>query len=231
MSGQDFKSRTLHVEKSSKGGAKRQATTVISQVVRSNSPSVAANGTASSPSETSPSSGVGVVHAVGDRNSRTISVMNLPDTVNDSRIRSLAEENGKLVKIVLRPDHQGVILEYSDASDAGKASLAFEGYEIVPGRRLRVGSVPEMLREKAEIKVDKIQVGKAKKEPKIQNGSVGLQSAGPIKRPGQQGGRRGGLGQKKGLGFPRSTRSDGSTADDGTLGGGKSNDDFRAMLG
>ena len=118
--------------------------------------------------------------------------MNIPDTVNDTRVRALTEPYGRLVKIVLRPDHQGAIVEYLDASDAGKASLGLEGYEIVPGRSIRVGTVPEMLKQSADKHTDKILVGKQKREsdkPAPSN----LMSSVPIRRPGQ-GGRRGGCG-------------------------------------
>lgn len=156
--------------------------------------------------------------------------MNVPDTVNDSRVRNIVEKYGDLVKIVLRPDHQGAIVEYLDASNAGKASLGLQGYEIIPGRKLRVGTVPEMLKERAETRSDKIQVGKARKDNPVSS-QAKLQSSAPIRRPGQGVGRRGGLGQKRGLGFKVSNgneEKDSATAS--SAGGAKSNDDFREML-
>jgi squamous cell carcinoma antigen recognized by T-cells 3 len=181
---------------------------------------------------------------VGDRQARTIALLNVPDTVNDSRLRVIAETYGRLVKIVLRPDHQGAILEYTDEHNAGKASLGLEGYEITPGRKLGVGTVPEMLRERAERKTDKIQVGKLKKDNSgSTQGSVQgtLQASGPIRRPGPQAGRRGGLGQRRGLGFAGSNgtdRTDGKDKDgkdfedstNASTRSKKSNDDFRQLL-
>jgi squamous cell carcinoma antigen recognized by T-cells 3 len=228
LNGYSFLSRELHVEISSKSGAKRQATTIISQVNRSKSPAGGPNGTAGSPSAMSTTSST-VEHPAGDRQARTIALMDVPDTVNDSRIRALAETYGDLIKIVLRPDHQGAIVEYTDANNAGKASLGLEGYEFTPGRTLRVGTVPQMLRERAEKKTDKIQVGKARKD-KPGTSQASLQPPRPIRRPGQQAGRRGGLGQKRGLGF---TASDGKTGEgpiNASSGGSKSNDDFRQLL-
>ena len=96
----------------------------------------------------------------------------------------LGEAHGALVKVQLRPDHQGAILEYCDASSAGKAGLIFDGYEIEPGRKLRVGAVPELLREKPEFKTDKIGGPRKKNAP--------LEPAMPIRRPNQPGARRGG---------------------------------------
>ena len=155
--------------------------------------------------------------------------MNVPDTVNDSRLRAIVQPYGGLVKIVLRPDHQGAIVEYADAHDAAKASLGLHGYEIVPGRSLRVGTVPEMLREKAEIKTDKIQIGQAKKNSSVPT-PARLQPSGPIRRPGQRAGRRGGLGQRSGLGFTPTNGHDEKDSRDATSQGAKSVDHFRELL-
>lgn len=225
-------SRELHVELSRKGGAKRQATTIVSVVDRAKSPSAQPNGTGKSPTATSTTSIV--EHPSGDRRARTIALMNVPDTLNDSRLRTIVQPYGELVKVVLRPDHQGAIIEYTDAHNAAKASLNLHGYEIVPGRSLRVGTVPEMLREKAEIKTDEIQTGQAKKHRSaVPTPARLLQPSGPIQRPGQQAGRRGGLGQRRsGLGFtPTNGHVDIDSGDaTSSQGGKKSNDDFRELL-
>lgn len=163
--------------------------------------------------------------------------MNIPDTVNDARIRALVEPFGRLVKIILRPDHQGAIVEFANVHDAGKASLALEGKDIVPGRPLHVGSVAELKMLQAERKTDRIPATKQEK-PK-----ASLLPSGPIKRPqqpGARGGRRAGLGVKR---APAESAPDRATADqdkmdttadvaqDGESGKSKkSNDDFRAML-
>ena len=155
--------------------------------------------------------------------------MNVPDTVNSDRIRVLAEEHGALVKVQLRPDHQGAIVEYLDTVNAGKASLALDGYEIEPGRSLKVGTVPEMLREKAEVKSTRIG------GPRRKDASTTLQSSMPIRRPNQPGvkrGGRGGLGVKRG-GVGHSIVTNGAPEDtdmDAAGGGAKSNSDFKAMF-
>ncbi|KAF7505670.1 hypothetical protein GJ744_000519 [Endocarpon pusillum] len=229
LNAHSFMSRELHVEVSSKTGGKRQATTIVSSVDRSMSPSTGVNGAAGSPSAMSTTS-PNTEQPSGDRQARTIALMNVPDTVNDSRLRAITEQYGSLVKIVLRPDHQGAVAEYTDAQNAGKASLGLEGYEITPGRNLRVGTVPEMLRQEAEKKTDKIQIGKARKDyPGSTQAS--LQPSGPIRRPGQQAGRRGGLGQKRGLGFVApSGKSQQEEATNASSQVGKSNDAFRELL-
>ncbi|OJD14676.1 hypothetical protein AJ78_05000 [Emergomyces pasteurianus Ep9510] len=229
MNEQLFRSRPLHVHISTPTAAKRQAATIISRVGggRSKSPSMEPNG-ASPSSSTAP-------HAPGhldqpstssDKHHRTLALMNIPDTVNDSRIRTLVSPYGALVKLILRPDHQGAIVEFLDVNDAGRASLGLDGHEIAPGRRIRVGGVGEMLRLPAERKVDRILVGKEREKmekkgkdtvavsgPGIGDGAgkkkmvMMKQPVGPIRRPGQPGvgggvgsGRRGGLGVKRGGG-------------------------------
>ncbi|WEW60200.1 Splicing factor [Emydomyces testavorans] len=191
MDQKEFRSRPLHVKLSTHTGAKRQSTTIFSRIGRSKSLSMEPNGgSASSPT----SMGTGDL-PVGEQKLRTLGLMNIPDTVNDARIRALVEPYGPLVKIILRPDHQGAIVEFMDVSDAGKAALGLDGQEISPGRPVRVGQVSEMLKQSAEHKVDRIQVGKQKTNPALM-----AQPSAPILRPGQRGraGKRGGLGMKRG---------------------------------
>lgn len=170
--------------------------------------------------------------------SRTLALLNIPDTVNDARIRALTEPFGILVKISLRPNHQGAIIEYRNEASVGKASLALEGHEIAPERRIRVGTVDEMNQHKAEYRSDRIPVGAAAKTSNTQ-----LQGPAPIRRPGQPGTRRGGkggLGIKRGgvgLSGPRA-RNDGEgkdveisgTGDGEERGKAKSNADFKAIF-
>ncbi|KKY18758.1 putative pre-mrna splicing factor [Phaeomoniella chlamydospora] len=239
MNEQTIKARQIHVEISSKTGAKRQATNIITRVDRTKSPSMDRAGDISPGSQSVDMHLSDGHHKSGDRRARTLGLMNIPDTVNDSRIRAIAEPYGTLVKIVLRPDHQGAIVEYLDTSDAGKASLGLEGREIVPGRKIHIGTVSEMLKQNAEKKVDKILVGKQRKGGE-HSSTPNMMNPGPIKRPGQTG-KRGGLGMKRGGGFTgsaSSTRAElptkgtngTSTSAAGGAGAGKSNNDFRALL-
>lgn len=260
MNDRTIKNRKIHVEISSKTGAKRQATNIINHIDRTKSPSVDRNGanSAASPSPMSPTSTTAnTSQTTGDRQARTLALMNVPDTVNDARIRAITEPYGGLVKTILRPDHQGAIIEYLDASAAGKASLGLEGYEIVPNRKLQIGTVPELLKQTAEKKTDKIQVGKQAKPPTDDKPAV-LNPGMPVRRPGQSGtGRRGGLGFKRGggvsaavgpgAGIPPKKKSEEDVSEGNANGHGiedvdgaaemkeeekgkKSNDDFRAML-
>ncbi len=234
-----FKTRILHVSMSTANPAKRQATTIVASNSRpANSPSPdpatadgrgdrAASPTASISSEPRPST--------SDIQSRTIALLNVPDTVNDSRIRALAEPYGALVKVVLRPDHQGAIVEYRDIGSAGKAALGLEGHEILPGRKLVTGTVRDLLHQKAEVKSDRIGNDRPKK---VEPGSKTLPNSAPIRRPTQpslrRGGGKGGLGvQRRGLGQGVSASADGQQKGqvaDRSDQKPKSNADFKAMV-
>jgi RNA recognition motif-containing protein len=223
-----FMRRPLRVELAQAGGpAKRSTHTVISQVATAGSPSVEANGTGPDDLEV----------PVGEHAQRTIALMNIPDTVNEDRVRALVEPFGHLVKISLRPDHQGAVVEFVDIHDAGKASMALEGKEIAPGRPIHVGRVYDMKQQHAEQKTSKVTSLKHEAPTKKTN----LQPTGPIKRPqqpGARGGRKGGLGQKRYTAAPSEKQPPapaGSDKMDTTTDGDggkpkKSNDDFRAML-
>ncbi|KAJ5192696.1 hypothetical protein N7449_008838 [Penicillium cf. viridicatum] len=170
---------------------------------------------------------------VGDHAQRTLALMNVPDTVNQARIRALVESYGRLVAINLRPEHQGAIVEFVDIQSAGKATLALEGKEITPGRPLHIGTVREMLNSQPEVKTDREQSVKQENKTKKTN----LQSTGPIRRPQQPGARKGGLGMKRQIAPPGQNPSAANpvsdkmdTTPDGESKPKKSNDDFRAML-
>ena len=172
---------------------------------------------------------------------RTTALLNLPDTVNDARVRALAEPHGELVRVVLRPDHQGAILEFKEQASVGKASLALEAYEIAPGRKLKIGTVEDLKSLQAEVKEAK---GSFNTQPKASKSTFPAPHA--VRRPAlgvpKRGGRagRGGLGAKHsggGLDGERAkTSGDGNEA--GTKGQEngqegqkpKSNADFKALL-
>ncbi|KAI1475504.1 hypothetical protein F4774DRAFT_291276 [Daldinia eschscholtzii] len=165
---------------------------------------------------------------------RTIAIMNIPDTVNDARVRAAVERYGEIVKLILRPDHQGAIVEFADVATAGRAALGLEGFEIAPGRRLRTGTTEELFELKSEIRETKIVTGKGKSSTN-KNGS---KDAGFILPP--QNVRRPVLGRggpKRGLGFVAVKKDNGATnhqtADTngtGSVAKPKSNADFKAMF-
>lgn len=210
MHKEEFRGRPLQVKISQPASVKRAAT-IINPKSRSES--------------AEPNADMENQRATEDRAARTLGLMNVPDTVNDSRIRAIAEPFGPLVKIVLRPDREGAIVEFMDVRAAGKASLELEGHEIAPGRRIRVGTANDVLKRNGPSVSGPVKPQTTK--------TLMPQIAGPIKRPTQPGaGRRGGLGFKRG-GSVASARSDephekaqGATEQKPQ----KTNDDFRAMF-
>ncbi|KAL4808773.1 hypothetical protein BDV18DRAFT_151057 [Aspergillus unguis] len=219
---QAFLGRPLQVKLSSSQGAKRTAATIVSRVGKSQSPAPETNGTSGDLEE-----------PTGERKDRTLGLMNVPDTVNDARVRALVEPYGKLVKIILRPDHQGAIVEFADVNQAGKAALELEGQEISPERKLHIGTVGDMLKQSAERKGN----GQTKSNTKPK--SAFLPPTAPVKRPPQPGGRsgkRGHLGVKRaqpsntGTASSTTTTTTTTTTANPSSEGKKSNDDFRAMF-
>ena len=231
MNGTTYKGRRLRAEIASDKQAKRQATTIVQQASRSSRSSVSTpgplddntrlgNASSASPGPSSAS----------DIALRTVALLEVPDTINDSRIRTLTEPYGSLIKIVLRPDHQGAIVEYTDTVSAGKAMLGLDHFEIMPGRRIRTGSVPELLRQKAEFKSNKFNA----QGP--QGPATGLlhPSSMPIRRPGQPGARRGGKGglglKHSGVGLSGARAGTGKNASPGAEAVGDSARDQRTAM-
>lgn len=196
-----FKSRILNVSMSTNDQSKREANRIITSTSHRSTASATPGLADRNANDDDRSVGVPIPTAGGQSKyaeiqSRTIYLLNIPDTVNEARIRALAEPYGELVKVSLRLDHQGVRLEYKDVGSAGKASLGLKGQEITPGRLVGVGTEQEMKQQKEEYRSDKILVGAAKRE------AAKLQGPAPVRRPNQPSSRRGG---KAGLGFKRSS--------------------------
>lgn len=111
-----------------------------------NSASPSASGGAGSPAASAPS--------FDSIKKKTLGVMNIADTVNDTKIREMFERYGPLRKVALRPDHQGAIVEFESVADAGKATLALDGCELA-GKRIAIGSLPDLMKQKPEVKQTK----------------------------------------------------------------------------
>ena len=235
--------RVLNVSISTNDVSKRKQNRIITSTSTSQrgtaSPPPRTNGnTHSAASPTPPNNSAGQ-SKFSEIQSRTLALLNIPDTLNDARVRALAEPYGELVKVSLRPNHQGAIIEYKDEASVGKASLALDGHEIAPERKIRVGTVNEMNKQQADYRSDRLSVGAAAKTTNAQ-----LQGPASIRRPGQPGMRRGGkggLGIKRGgvgLSGPRATNGgDGEedkemngAAEGEEKGKAKSNAEFKAMF-
>lgn len=239
-----FRGRMLNVSISTNDASKRQNQRIVTSTGTSQraSDSPAPNGDTNfgiAPHKHSSSAASSAkTQKVVDIRARTIALMNIPDTVNDARIRVLAEPYGEVVKISLRPDHGGAIVEFKDVASAGKANLGLEGKEIVAGRTLHIGTVNEMKQQKGDYRNDKIGV----QDEQTSAGPI-LHGPMPVRRPTAQGakrGGRGGLGVKRaanGRHAPTSSKGIGVTEAEtnGTAGPEgkaepKSNADFRNMM-
>lgn len=101
---------------------------------------------------------------------KTLAILNLPDTVNDTRVREVFEKYGTLRKVQLRPEHGGAVVEFVDVRGAGKAELALAGYKFGRGQEgMRIGRVEDLLKQKAVVRtkeevVEKKGKGKARKK-------------------------------------------------------------------
>ncbi|KXS94648.1 hypothetical protein AC578_5555 [Pseudocercospora eumusae] len=148
---------------------------------------------------------------------RKIAIFNIPDTVNDARIRAAMEHYGPLTKIQLRREKEGAIVEFAELAAANKVRLGVDVSSL--GAEARTGEVGELLaRQKKEKKT-------TKNSPAFAPPQLGAR--------GGRGGRRGGLGFKRGGGggggggFARASAATGGEAAEGSK---KSNADFRSIF-
>lgn len=156
---------------------------------------------------------------------RKIAILNLPDTVNDARILAAMETYGQVVKIQLRREQEGAIVEFQTLRDAFNVRQGVDVSTLGP--EAKTGDVEELLAKKRQGGAGAGGAGM---------GMGGLRPA-VVSRPGQnRGGRRGGLGFKRAAGAAKEEKSGGASGS-GSGGGsgagagaGKSNSDFRAML-
>ena len=161
---------------------------------------------------------------LADRRERTVVIGDVPDTVNQSRIRAAAEKVGSVRKVILKTSHQGAMIEFETVADAGRAMIELENLEIDPGRHIRVTTEKEMLLQKPEVKIEQF----------AQRPAATTSSAGgvPIRRPAQPGARKKGhLGMRSSALFGATDKSE--MKDDESGEGSatkKSNDDFRNMI-
>ncbi|KAF2746689.1 hypothetical protein M011DRAFT_468389 [Sporormia fimetaria CBS 119925] len=155
--------------------------------------------------------------SVAPVSARSLALMNVPDTVNDARIKTLIEAF-PYKKITLMPHHGGAIVEFVDVSSVGKAGLVLEGTEIAPGRKLRVGTVAELKKEKAEVRpptsLMAMKPASVRRPVAARGGGVALRGRG---KPGLSLVRKGAVGASH-------------TGSGEQKEGAKSNDDFRKML-
>lgn len=164
------------------------------------------------------------VSSIEDRKQRTVAITDVPDTVNESRIKAIAEKCGAVRKVVLKTNHQGALIEFEEIPSAGRAMIQLDGHEIDPGRRIRVTTESEMLRQRPEHKDDQFA-----KRP-VTSRPTNTSSQGPVRRPVQPGGRKGGhLGQRSAF-LTQIDQTNRMATGIAAPNGKRTNDDFRNML-
>lgn len=155
---------------------------------------------------------------------RKIAIFNVPDTVSDARIRTAMEQYGPITKIQLRREKGGAIIEFANLKDAFKVRSGVDVSSLGP--ETSTGDVGDFLAKP--------------KKPKAgpENGTGTGSSSRPAFAPPQatrpglgRGGRRGGLGFKRGaFASSNTSRADNGEATSAPSGAKKGNDDFRKML-
>ncbi|KAF3212796.1 Splicing factor [Orbilia oligospora] len=158
---------------------------------------------------------------------KTLYVLNIADTVNDSKIRAVFEKYGSLHKVQMQLNHQAAIVEFDEVKDAGKAMLALDGHEI-DGRAISFGSRQAMLKTGAEQKA-KPGLNPFAKKKEDKKSTTAAASLAPVRvhRPGVA--VRGGK-TRMGLGFRSSARKDENEEKKEGDTKPKTNADFRQML-
>lgn len=244
-----FRGRAIHVE-ISQPKAKGTATTIHRESAASMSPERESQSAVVEMSPEADGNNVaekseGNAQAHSDSRtarSRTIAIMNIPDTVPSARIEKLLEPYGAVKKLTLRPDHAGAIVEFVDEKSVGLAGLGLDDRDL-DGSMLRIGTVPELFRQQPMNRALRMDQAHAAKKKEVHKSEEGAAKGGPfassvVSRPGlgmRRGGRganRGGLGfQNTGFGSGASRNQADKIGEDGKKRTGPmSNQDFRAML-
>ncbi|KAF8420793.1 hypothetical protein EV426DRAFT_537042 [Tirmania nivea] len=188
---------------------------------------------------------------------KTLAILNLPDTINDTRLREVFGKYGPLRKVQLRPEHGGAVVEFVEVKDAGKAELGLVGYKFGRGMEgMRFGRLEDLMKQEGVVKKEE-EVG-GKKKMKEKGEKKGGKEKETIAAPQPQqmfaprnvvgvasprggmgaGRRRGGLGSVGGPLRRKEERVDGEGKKDAAADGDasatpapkvKSNADFKAM--
>lgn len=150
LNGVALKSRVLEVTIAEVNPGKSKP----GNAVRSTPPQDHTNGTHSSPRPEAAATAPSPPPSFEQIKKKTLGIMNLADTVNDTRLRTLFEPFGPLRKLILRPDHQGAIVEYENVADAGRATLAMDGSDL-DGMKIEIGELADLMKRQPEKKITK----------------------------------------------------------------------------
>ncbi|GMG21921.1 unnamed protein product [Ambrosiozyma monospora] len=70
---------------------------------------------------------------------KTLSVLNLDDTISSSQLMSIMKEAGPVRKIQLNPQINAALVEFENVNDCGKAEIKFNG-KVIGGKAIKIGS-------------------------------------------------------------------------------------------
>nr|OQO23622.1 hypothetical protein B0A51_10008 [Rachicladosporium sp. CCFEE 5018] len=215
-----LRDRILHVTiASARGGGvdKARKADIIVKHSTSPEPSSTNGRRASDTSMVSGTQNGALEQAAHNVRERKVAILNLPDTVNDARVRAVMEKHGSINKIQLRRDQNAAIVEFADIKAAFNVRAGVDCSAL--GAEVRTGDVAEIF-------------AKGRKGPATSAGAstFGGMKPNTVARPGQQrGSRRGGLGFRRGGGAPSSEPHDGQSAHEKAT-PAKSNAAFKAMF-
>ncbi|KAF4447606.1 hypothetical protein F53441_8863 [Fusarium austroafricanum] len=230
MNNTKFKRQILEVTLSKESKIKRAATTVIGDNAR-DSPAPSSHDAEGDEAMQDAPNEAQAKPTTADISAKTIALMGLPDTINDSRVRALVEPLGTIVKLVVLPGNGGAKIEFADAATAGKASLQLNSMEF-EGHNLRTGTMDELRQAKAEHVQDRIVYGKKSKDKGKEQKSKSTGTSSSTLMPPPTTIRRPALGKpgpRRGLGFKPSGPKPAQNGESDTS-AKKSNADFKAMF-
>ncbi|GAM85781.1 hypothetical protein ANO11243_037890 [Dothideomycetidae sp. 11243] len=156
---------------------------------------------------------------------RTIALLHLPETVNDTRVHGFFSAFGAIRKLTIRRDKGGALVEFANVEDAGKATMSADPSTLGP--ECYIGEVAELFKtgNKDQGKKPEANTGSAS-QSKVVRPAI-------VSRPGQRaGGASARGGRKPGLGVKRANVAAPASGpvENGEDMTKKSNDDFRAMF-
>ena len=167
---------------------------------------------------------------------RSVTLLNIPDIVHEARISQLVQPYHPK-KLEYYPGTGSAVIEFTNQDDSGKAALALDGFEILPGKRLRVGEPGDEKRGKAEHEEEGIlrtnreqrEIEEQRKK-EIEEQPMYMKVGTGIRKKAKVGVKKGGIAGKFGV-FGTAAATGANAGPVGPPGGQqKSNEDFRRMM-
>lgn len=211
LNSKPFNDRILHVElaQSKAGTAPSEKARKTDIIVKHDDAAHARRGSDVSMTST-PAAGDEASDSYKTVRERQVALLDLPDTVTDARVTAEMEQYGPVIKIQLRREQDGAIIEFADVKTAFTVRQGMQCTALGP--KTRTGDVKELFAKKSKAKSSS---GLAMMPTQLSRPSLA------------SGSRRGGLGFKRGgLASSSKAETDKSKVD----GGNKSNADFKSLF-